>query len=105
MFARHGDYWGGVPDIEFLHLKYYETTDDVEAALLSGDLDMALGIGPLTPKQVQDLKFSCCWIKAFIEHATLYKRRVGSSIKVLPPPSEVQATMAKGACVVGEYPY
>lgn len=57
VFARHGDYWGGVPDIEFLHLKYYETTDDVEAALLSGDLDMALGIGPLTPKQVQDLKF------------------------------------------------
>lgn len=38
-------------------MKYYETTEEVEAALLSGDLDMALGIGPLTAQQVQDLKF------------------------------------------------
>ena len=49
----------------------------------------------LDDKLVKDLKFSCCWIKEFIEHATLYKRRVGSSIKVLPPPAEVQAHMAK----------
>ena len=34
-------------------------------------------------------------IKDFIEHATLYKRRVGSSIMELPPPAEVQAAMAK----------
>lgn len=58
VFARHEDYWDIVPDIEFLHLKYYENTDDVEADLLSGELDMALGIGPLSAKQVQDLKFS-----------------------------------------------
>lgn len=57
VFARHDDYWGSVPEIEFLHLKFYETTDDVVSDLLSGDLDMALGIGPLTAKQIQNLKF------------------------------------------------
>jgi ABC-type transport system substrate-binding protein len=57
IFARHDDYWGAIPEIEFLHLKYYETTDAVMSDLLSGDLDMALGIGPLTAKQVQTLKF------------------------------------------------
>jgi ABC-type transport system substrate-binding protein len=57
VFARHDEYWGATPEIEFLHLKYYETTDAVMSDLLSGDLDMALGIGPLTAKQVQTLKF------------------------------------------------
>jgi nickel transport system substrate-binding protein len=57
VFASHDEYWGVVPDIDFLHLQYYENTEDVESDLLSGDLDMALGIGPLNAKQVQDLKF------------------------------------------------
>ena len=57
VFGRHDDYWGGVPEIEFLHIVYYETTEEVERDLLSGVLDMALGIGPLTAKQVQHLKF------------------------------------------------
>jgi len=57
VFARHDAYWGAVPEIENLHLKYYENTDDVMADLLTGDLDMALGIGPLTAKQIQTLKF------------------------------------------------
>jgi nickel transport system substrate-binding protein len=57
VFASHTEYWGTVPDIDYVHLKYYETTEDVEADLLAGDLDMALGIGPLTAKQVQNLKF------------------------------------------------
>ncbi|EOD09544.1 hypothetical protein EMIHUDRAFT_198033 [Emiliania huxleyi CCMP1516] len=25
VFARHDDYWGGAPEIEFLHIRYYET--------------------------------------------------------------------------------
>ncbi|KAL3927422.1 MAG: hypothetical protein SGBAC_013094 [Bacillariaceae sp.] len=57
IFARHDDYWGPVPEIEFMELKTYSDTQAVEDALLSGDLDMALGIGPLTAKQVQNLKF------------------------------------------------
>jgi nickel transport system substrate-binding protein len=57
VFGRHDNYWGPVPDIEFMHLQYYENTEDVEKDLLSGDLDMALGIGPLQAKQVQNLKF------------------------------------------------
>jgi ABC-type transport system substrate-binding protein len=57
VFARHDDYWGVRPEIQFMHLKYYKNTDDVMADLLSGKLDMALGIGPLTAAQVQKLKF------------------------------------------------
>lgn len=57
MFARNEDYWGQIPDIETLTAIRYNSTDDVEAALKSGDLDMALGVGPLTALQVQDLKF------------------------------------------------
>ena len=57
VFARHDSYWGTVPDIEFLHLKYYADTAAVKTDLISGKLDMALGIGPLSPAEVQDLKF------------------------------------------------
>ena len=57
VFARHSDYWGQVPDIESLHLKKYDSTDAVEKDLLSGKLDMALGVGPLSPEQVQRIKF------------------------------------------------
>eukprot|EP00959_Pyramimonas_sp_CCMP1952_P195132 4080299-Pyramimonas_sp.AAC.3 len=57
VFSRHEDYWGAIPQIEHLHLKHYASTEDVERDLLSGALDMALGIGPLTAKQVQNLKF------------------------------------------------
>ena len=57
VFARHDDYWGGRAEIEELHLKMYANTDDVERDLLSGDLDMALGLGPLSALQIQKLKF------------------------------------------------
>lgn len=57
VFARHDSYWGGTPGIEHLIIKNYDSTDDVKSALLSDELDMALGTGPLTAKQVQDLKF------------------------------------------------
>ena len=57
VFARHDQHWRTVPDIEFLHIKYFKTTEEVEKGLLDGTLDMALGIGPLTPTQVQKLKF------------------------------------------------
>ena len=40
-----------------MHLKYYKDQEAVNNDLLSGDLDMALGIGPLTAKQIQNLKF------------------------------------------------
>eukprot|EP00540_Astrosyne_radiata_P020106 CAMPEP_0116844762 /NCGR_PEP_ID=MMETSP0418-20121206/12882_1 /TAXON_ID=1158023 /ORGANISM="Astrosyne radiata, Strain 13vi08-1A" /LENGTH=570 /DNA_ID=CAMNT_0004475779 /DNA_START=875 /DNA_END=2588 /DNA_ORIENTATION=- len=57
LFARNEDYWGLVPDIEFLEVRHFPDTDAVEAALKSGEVDMALGGGPLTPIQVQNLKF------------------------------------------------
>jgi ABC-type transport system substrate-binding protein len=56
-FARHEDYWGGLPAIEFLEIIHFEDTDAVEAALFDGQLDMVLGSGPLSAKQVQNIKF------------------------------------------------
>jgi nickel transport system substrate-binding protein len=56
-FARNDDYWGIVPDIENVELRYYPDNDAVFDALLSGELDMAMGIGALTAVQVQELKF------------------------------------------------
>jgi ABC-type transport system substrate-binding protein len=58
VFARHDNYWGQNAGIETLTAVRYATTEDVEEALMSGELDMALGIGPLKAKQVQDIKFS-----------------------------------------------
>ena len=58
VFARNENYWGGTPGIEHLILQSYDSTEDVEEALLAGELDMALGVGPLTAKQVQTLKSS-----------------------------------------------
>lgn len=57
VFAKHDEYWGAEPGIEELHVVYYEDTDAVEKALMDESLDMALGIGPLTALQVQNLKF------------------------------------------------
>jgi ABC-type transport system substrate-binding protein len=57
LFARNDEYWGAKPEIEFVELKAFPDTESVEAALLSGELDMALGIGPLSAQQVQNLKF------------------------------------------------
>lgn len=57
VFARHDQYWGGAPDIENLIVKHYGSQDEVEAALRSGELDMAIGSGPLTAKQVYKMKF------------------------------------------------
>ena len=54
-FVRHQDYWGALPEIETLELRHFATTDDVKAALLAGELDMALGNGPLSPDQTKDL--------------------------------------------------
>lgn len=57
VFAGNEDYWGQKPGIETLTAVQYGSVEEVEAALKSGDLDMAMGIGPLNAKQVQELKF------------------------------------------------
>lgn len=58
VFEGNKDYWGQKPGIETLTAVQYGSVEEVEAALMSGDLDMAMGIGPLNAKQVQELKFS-----------------------------------------------
>lgn len=48
---------GPTPDIEFLELMVYESTDAVQQALLTEELDITCCIGPLAAKQVQNFKF------------------------------------------------
>ncbi|CAB9507387.1 Extracellular solute-binding protein, family 5 [Seminavis robusta] len=57
VFARHDDYWGQKTGIEQLELVHYPDQKAVEEALLSEELDMALGVGPLSAQQVQEIKF------------------------------------------------
>lgn len=54
-FQGHADYWGGAPEIDYVHLKYFENTDQVYDAMLDGSLDMTLGSGPLTSPQIREL--------------------------------------------------
>lgn len=55
LFERFDDYWGTVPDIEEVEVRYYEDTDTVEKDLISGDLDMALGTGPVSANGIKEL--------------------------------------------------
>jgi nickel transport system substrate-binding protein len=52
VFAAHTKYWGTVPGFDFVEVRHFESTALVEAALRDGTLDMVLGSGPLTAKQV-----------------------------------------------------
>lgn len=56
VFEGFQDYWGPKSDITVLRVVHYESTEAVEAALLNNELDMALGIGPLTANQVFNFK-------------------------------------------------
>lgn len=57
-FENHNQYWGPTVEIERVMVKRYESTESVKADLLSGNLDMALGVGPLTPAELQELRFN-----------------------------------------------
>jgi len=54
-FARNPDWWGTRGNIQELVVKSYTTSDAVEAALLSGGIDMVVGGGVLTPAQVGEI--------------------------------------------------
>jgi len=45
VFASNADYWGSAPGFDTLTAVQYGSVEEVEAALMSGDLDMAMGIG------------------------------------------------------------
>jgi hypothetical protein len=44
-FAQNDNYWQIVPDIENVERRHHPYNDAVFDALLSGELDMAMGIG------------------------------------------------------------
>jgi len=53
-FLKNADYWGPRGNVEELVVKNYNTSADVEQALLAKTLDMVVGSGVLTPAQVKD---------------------------------------------------
>lgn len=54
-FERFEEYWGTVPEIENVEVRHYEDTDAVKDDLISGELDMALGLGPLSAHGIREL--------------------------------------------------
>lgn len=54
VFQQNTAYWKGVPDIEFLIIKRFQTASAVAAALKSGVLDMVAGDGVLTPADLKE---------------------------------------------------
>ena len=58
IFVRNTDYWDGVPNIETLVIKRYETSEAVKAALLSGELDIVWGAGVLTDADISEIQAS-----------------------------------------------
>jgi len=58
IFKAHSDYWDGVPDIESLIINRYETSEEVKAALLSGELDLVWGSGVLPDADIAEIRDS-----------------------------------------------
>ena len=56
VFSVNEDYWGGVPGFERLVIKRYETSEDVKAALLDGELDVVWGSGVLSDTAIFDIE-------------------------------------------------
>lgn len=78
LFEKNEDYWGAVPGFDYLEVKHYESTAAVEEALLRGQLDMALGIGPLSAQQVYNFK-----IRHHDMFETIYSDVVQNAVVVL----------------------
>jgi len=55
-FTAHSDWWGNRGDVTDLVLRGYTSSADVKAALLSGELDMVVGGGVLTPVEVREFE-------------------------------------------------
>ncbi|KAL3933587.1 MAG: hypothetical protein SGBAC_010328 [Bacillariaceae sp.] len=55
VFLQNPSYWDGSPAIETLTIKYYETPNQVKAALLDGSLDLVWGSGVLTATDLIEL--------------------------------------------------
>lgn len=52
LFIKNPYWWGERGNVEAVTVKKYDTTDDVQAALISGELDVAVGDKALLPEQV-----------------------------------------------------
>lgn len=56
IFKQNPTYWDGVPSIESLVIKHYESSEEVKAALLDGSLDLVWGGGVLTAQDLVSLE-------------------------------------------------
>lgn len=54
-FDRFDGYWGTVPEIEKVEVRHYDTPEAVKDDLVKGELDMALGTGPLSAAGIREL--------------------------------------------------
>ena len=56
LFGSNKNYWGTVPDIDFLKVVRYASSDDVRDALLSDELDLVWGAGVLSDTDILDFR-------------------------------------------------
>jgi hypothetical protein len=56
LLSKNTDWWGTQGDVTELVVKSYTSADAVKQALLGGQLDMVVGGGVLTPKQVREFE-------------------------------------------------
>ena len=96
------------------HLVYtvLEQVDGVDTASVVANVTYSYDIAELAAKttqkeapwvddaKIQKLKFSAKWVRGFLRRATLRRRRITSSDKVLPLPAVVAARMAEIQAVI-----
>jgi len=56
LFGKNSNYWGTVPDIDYLKVVRYTSSDDVKDALLNDELDLVWGAGVLSDTDILDFR-------------------------------------------------
>lgn len=58
IFTAFEDYWGGASAVKRVEVKRYDSSEEVKAALLSGDLDVVWGSGVLSDADIFEIENS-----------------------------------------------
>jgi len=78
LFTRNPYWWGERGNVEAVRVVQYDTTDDVKAALLSGELDVAVGDKVLLPEQVLEIMSN-----HFTTHKTVHGPKLYNQMVVI----------------------
>jgi len=76
LFTRNPYWWGERGNVEAVRVIHYESTDDVKAALLNGELDVAVGDKVLLPQQVLEFMSSHYTTHKTVHGPNLYNQMV-----------------------------